>query len=155
MILSDFTKHLQSLEQIAFRLPDHTLVPIHFHVTEVGLLNKHYIDCGGTVRKEQKIGLQLFEANDYNHRLHPEKLINIINLSVTKLDLPDVEIEVEYQGKTIEKYSLDFLNNEFVLTSTQTDCLAKEACGIPVEKPKVKLSDLNKSTCCTPGSGCC
>ena len=155
MKLSEIKKALQKLETIAFQLPDGILVPNHFHVTEVGKVTKHFIDCGGTVRNEEVVNFQLWEADDYDHRLHPEKLIHIIELSDKYLDLGNLEIEVEYQGETIQKFGLDFDGNQFLLTTKQTDCLAKDACGIPAEKPKVKLSALNNQSCCTPNSGCC
>lgn len=155
MILSEFKSHLEKLSEIGFQLPDTTMVPGHFHVTEVGLITKKFIDCGGTKRNEEVISLQLWEANDYDHRLHPEKLIDILSLSEKELELPNKEIEVEYQGETIGKYGLDFNGTHFLLTSKTTDCLAKDNCGIPAEKPKVKLSELNNNSCCTPGSGCC
>ena len=131
------------------------MVPKHFHVTEVGKISKHFIDCGGTVRTENVINFQLWEANDYDHRLHPEKLVNIIELSENVLKLDDLEIEVEYQGSTIGKYNLGFNGKNFLLLNKQTDCLAKDACGIPTEKPKLKLSELETTNTCAPGSGCC
>ncbi|EIJ40568.1 hypothetical protein JoomaDRAFT_3632 [Galbibacter orientalis DSM 19592] len=156
MKLSDFKKHLKGKEKIAFQLPNGSLVPNHFHVTEVGAISKKFIDCGGTLREEKVINFQLWEENDYDHRLHPEKLIHIIELSEEKLNLEDNEIEVEYQGETISKYGLDIANGIFMLTTKQTDCLAKDACGIP-EKKNVKLSEIpiSSSNSCTPGSGCC
>lgn len=154
MKLSEFTNQLSGLSEIAFELPNGQLVPEHFHVTEVGKINKHFIDCGGTLRNEEKVSFQLWEENDYNHRLHPDKLINIIELAKTKLGLPDVEIEVEYQGESINKFELDFDGKNFLLVNTQTACLAKEKCGVPEQKPKVKLSELQNSSC-TPESGCC
>ena len=154
MKLSEFTNQLSGLNEIAFKLPNGQLVPEHFHVTEVGKISKHFIDCGGTLRDEEKISFQLWEENDYNHRLHPEKLVKIIELAKNKLDLPDVEIEVEYQGESINKFELDFDGKNFLLVNTQTTCLAKEKCGVPEQKPKVKLSELQNS-CCTPESGCC
>ena len=73
-------------------------------------------------------------------RLHPEKLVHIIELSEDKLQIPDLEIEVEYQMKdTIGKFDLDFDGTNFLLISKLTDCLAKDKCGIPAEKPKVKI----------------
>ncbi|MGW8123551.1 DUF6428 family protein [Roseivirga echinicomitans] len=36
MKISEIKSHLNNLEQIAFQLPDGSLVPSHFHVTEVG-----------------------------------------------------------------------------------------------------------------------
>lgn len=155
MTLSEIKNHLKHLETIAFQLPNGELVPKHFHVTEVGKISKHFIDCGGTVRTENVINFQLWEANDYDHRLHPEKLVNIIELSENVLKLDDLEIEVEYQGSTIGKYNLGFNGKNFLLLNKQTDCLAKDACGIPTEKPKLKLSELETTNTCAPGSGCC
>jgi len=157
MKLSEIKSQLNQLETIAFQLPDGTLVPNHFHVTEVGKVTKHFIDCGGTVRHEEVVNFQLWEANDYDHRLHPEKLLKIIELSQHKLDIGDLEIEVEYQGATIGKYGLDFDGKNFLLTTKKTDCLAKDNCGIPQEKKKVSLSHLQTSetVCCTPDGNCC
>ncbi|QSE96595.1 DUF6428 family protein [Fulvivirga lutea] len=156
MKLSEIKKQLLTLETIGFKLPDGSMVAGHFHVTEVGKINKHFIDCGGTVRKEEKANFQLWEANDYDHRLHPEKLLKIIELSEKVLEMGDLEIEVEYQGTTIGKYGLDFDGENFLLTTTLTDCLAKDNCGIPAAKPKVRLSELTtEAACCTPGGNCC
>lgn len=155
MKLSEIKKHLNDLDKIAFKLPDGTLVPEHFHVTEVGQVTKNFIDCGGTVRKEEVVNFQLWNADDYNHRLHPEKLLSIIELSERILSIGDHEIEVEYQAETIGKFGLDFDGKNFILTSKQTDCLAKDQCGIPEKKPRIKLSEIQKTTACEPGSGCC
>ena len=35
---------------IQLALPDQSLIPEHFHITEVGRVQKDFIDCGGTVR---------------------------------------------------------------------------------------------------------
>lgn len=157
MKLSEIKKHLTNLETIAFQLPNGTLVPNHFHVTEIGKITKNFIDCGGTIRNEEVVNFQLWEADDYDHRLHPEKLVDIIKLSEQVLNIGDLEIEVEYQGNTIEKYTLDFDGKTFLLTSKQTDCLAKDNCGIPEGKQKVSLSNINKPSepCCTPSTTCC
>ncbi len=168
MKLSEIKNHLKNLEQITFMLPDGELVPTHFHVTEVGKITKHFIDCGGTVRNEEVVNFQLWNADDYNHRLHPEKLVHIIELSEKKLGIEDLEIEVEYQMEnsksqipnsnfgTIGKFNLGFDGTNFLLTTLQTDCLAKENCGIPAEKPKLKLTELQTAgTSCNPNSGCC
>lgn len=153
MRLSQFSKALSTLDKIAFQLPNGSLVPEYFHVTEIGKINKKFIDCGGTLREEHKISFQLWEENDYNHRLHPEKLVKIIDLAKDKLHLEDHEIEVEYQGESINKYSLEFDGENFLLQNTETACLAKESCGVPTKKPKLKLSEIQNS--CAPGTGCC
>ena len=157
MKLTEIKEHLKSIVKIQFKLPNGELVPSHFHVTEVGIVTKHFIDCGGTVRKEEVINFQLWNANDYDHRLHPEKLLNIIQLSEKKLKIDDqLNIEVEYQGQSIEKYGLEFNGESFLLSTKYTDCLAKDSCGIPAQKPKMKLSELSAQTNgCAPGAGCC
>lgn len=155
MNLQEIKDVLESIEILKFQLPNGEFVPPHFHVTEIGAVKKHFIDCGGTVRKENKVNFQLWNANDYDHRLHPEKLIHILELSEEKLGLKNDEIEVEFQGETIQKFGLSFNGEYFLLESTQTDCLAKDNCGIPAEKPKVNLADLQKQTACSPSGNCC
>lgn len=156
MKLSEFKKQLSTVTDLNFVLPNGTKVPQHFHVTEVGQITKKFIDCGGTVRNEKVVSFQLWEANDIDHRLAPKKLNNIIALSEQVLGLEDAEIEVEYQSETIGKYNLEFNGKDFALTSTLTNCLAQDKCGIPVEKLKVNLVDLSgNQSCCTPGGKCC
>ncbi len=153
MKLSEIKNHLNTVDTVNFELQDGTVVPEHFHVTEVGVITKHFIDCGGTVRTEKVANFQLWEANDFEHRLKPEKLLNIIGLSEKALGMEDLEVEVEYQSETIGKYDLDFNGKNFVLIPTLTNCLAKDKCGIPPEKLKVNLG--KPVTTCTPGGGCC
>lgn len=155
MKLSQIKSLLPSLENVSFQLEDGTFVPEHFHVTEVGQVIKNFIDCGGVIRQEKVVNFQLWNANDYEHRLKPGKLLSIIELSENKLGIEDAEIEVEYQSTTIGKYDLDFDGQHFVLKNKQTACLAEDACGIPAQKPKIQLINLANSGSCTPGSGCC
>ena len=157
MKLSEFKQKLSSINELNFILPNGNMVPKHFHVTEVGQVNKHFIDCGGTVRDEKAVNFQLWEANDFDHRLAPKKLMDIIDLSERVLKIEDAEIEVEYQSDTIGKYSLEFNGTNFLLVSKQTNCLASDNCGIPPEKLKVNLKDLQTQSqgCCTPGTKCC
>lgn len=157
MKLSDFKNQLNTITELNFLLPNGKLVPKHFHVTEVGQITKHFIDCGGTVRDERVVNFQLWEAGDFDHRIAPQKLMSIIALSEKVLNLQDGEIEVEYQSDTIGKYGVEFDGANFLLTSKNTNCLASDSCGIPAEKMKKNLSELQttESSCCTPGGGCC
>jgi hypothetical protein len=155
MKLSAIKTQLEGLPQVNFLLPNGSQVPAHFHVTEVGQVSKKYIDCGGTLREESKVTFQLWEDGDVDHRLAASKLLNIIDLAERLLSIPDLEVEVEYQGDTIGRYGLDFNGTDFLLTATQTDCLAKDKCGIPMEKPKIRLSSIAQGPVCTPHSGCC
>lgn len=158
MTISQIKANLSAHETLLFQLPDGTSVPAHFHVTEVGEVTKRFIDCGGTHRQERLVSLQLWSANDYNHRLHPGKLVSIIELAEKQLGLGDLEIEVEYQGPdTISKFSLAAgENGTLLLTSKHTDCLAKSDCGVPEPKQAVSLAGFVADKAgCTPGGGCC
>jgi len=157
MRLSEIKEILPTLNNVEFQLENGDLVPEYFHVTEVGTVTKNFIDCGGTVRSEKTVNFQLWNADDFEHRLKPAKLLDIIRLSEEKLGIKDHEIEVEYQNTTIGRFDLEFNGKNFVLKNKTTACLAQDACGIPPEKQKVKLSDLSpdQASSCTPGSGCC
>lgn len=150
MKISEIKKALAGIEVVNFRMPDGSYLPPHFHVTEVGLVTKHFIDCGGVERKETVANFQLWEAGDYDHRLAPQKFLHILNLCARILGDEDLSIEVEYQQKTIGKFGLDFDGKDLILTNKHTACLAQDACGIPdAQLPKAP------SSCCTPDGGCC
>jgi hypothetical protein len=89
MKLSEFKKQLSTVTDLNFVLPNGAKVPQHFHVTEVGQVTKNFIDCGGTVRNEKVVNFQLWEANDFDHRLAPKKLNDIIALSEKVLGIED------------------------------------------------------------------
>lgn len=150
MKLSEVKAVLENLERVDFQFEDGTFVAEHFHVTEVGQVTKKFIDCGGTIREEIKVSFQLWNADDYEHRLKAGKLLNIIRLSERKLGIVDSEIEVEVQGKeTIGKYFLAFNGTHFLLKNTLTACLAEDICGIT---PNNQATQTN---CCDPNAGCC
>ena len=157
MKLSEIKLHLQNADGVNFKLPNGTMVPEHFHVTEVGIITKDFIDCGGTVRNEKVANFQLWNANDTEHRLKAGKLLKIIALSEKVLRIEDLEIEVEYQSDTIGKYDLGYDGTDFLLLPKQTACLASDHCGIPQQKQKIEMKVLGSSaeSCCTPGGGCC
>ena len=148
MKLSEIKELLNTLETVNFKLENGTYVPEHFHVTEIGVVTKHFIDCGGTVRNEQVANFQLWDANDFEHKLKPKKLLHIIALSEKILALKDLEIEVEYQSTTIGKYDLGFDGENFILIAKKTACLAQESCGTKPETAENKV-------CCSTESNCC
>lgn len=152
MKISELKQALTGMDAITFKLPDGSSLPPHFHVTEVGLVTKHFIDCGGVERKETVANFQLWEAGDYDHRLAPQKFLHILTLSKKVLGEDDLSIEVEYQQNTIGKFGLGFDGKDFLLTQKQTACLAQDACGIPDKDMKPAPA---ASSCCSPAKGCC
>ena len=151
MKINDFKNYLYELENVTFMLPNNEKIPPHFHITEMGIIDKHYIDCGGTIRKEKTANFQIWHANDYEHRIDPKKIIDIIEVAQKAVQMENLDIEVEYQSETIGKYELSFSDDCFQLVPTFTDCLAKDKCGIPSQ---TEINESNES-CCSPTSGCC
>jgi hypothetical protein len=155
MKISEFLYALSGLESLVITNENGQPIPSHFHVTEVGQTTKNYIDCGGTVREDKCISMQLWLAEDVDHRLSPQKLASIILQAANLWNQEDLPIEMEYQENTIGRYDLSFSNGVFKLLTKQTACLAPDQCGIPQEKVKLNLSEINPATTCKPGSGCC
>ncbi|TCD11722.1 hypothetical protein EZ449_05550 [Pedobacter frigidisoli] len=155
MKLSEIKRILATVESVNFQLENGQMVPDHFHVTEVGIITKDFIDCGGKLRHEKVANFQLWDANDYEHRLKAEKLLGIISLSEKVLGMDDLDIEVEYQMETIGKYDLGFDGTNFLLLAKQTACLASDACGIEVTHKKEMVNLAGEANTCKPGGGCC
>ena len=156
MKLSQFKSQLAQTENLSFVLQNGTKVPAHFHITEVGLTTKQFTDCGNTFRIQKTATFQLWTSVDFYHRLEPQKVLKIIESTESMFAGEDLDIEIEYQQETIGKFGLEFQDNQFVLTNTKTDCLAKDNCGI-TEKVKVSLDQLQETaaSCCAPNSNCC
>lgn len=154
MKLSEFKKYLANSESFAVQLPNGTFVPNHFHITEMGVVNKKYTDCGNTFREENYFTFQLWYSTDTWHKLTSEKVLKIIAGIEKNIQVEDYDILVEYQGEdTIGKFGLGFNGKDFLLESTKTTCLAQDNCGIPTEKIKKNLSEM--TSCCAPESNCC
>ena len=148
MKLSEFKSSLSQITQLKLMLPNGTAIPAHFHVTELALISKNFIDCGGVARVERKVTFQLWVANDIDHRLTPFKWLGIIKKGELDYGLTDEPVEIEYQGQTIERYGISFSEGVFHLTPLYTECLAPDHCGIPAEQ-------IPKTSCCSPSTGCC
>jgi hypothetical protein len=120
------------------------------------MTTKQFTDCGNTFRIRKTATFQLWTSVDIDHRLEAKKVLKIIDATENMFAGEDLEIEIEYQQETVGKFGLEFQNNQFVLTNTKTDCLAKDNCGIP-QKVKVSLDQLQETadSCCAPNGNCC
>lgn len=139
---------------VGFIFDDGDMIPGHFHVTEVGHVEKNFIDCGGTVRRVSTVQLQVWLGNDEEHRLTAGKLARILDSAKPLLPSDDLDVEVEYEDCVISQYTVDEATVAdgrivFQLGDKHTDCLAKEACGIEA------ASAAKGSSGCCGGSSCC
>lgn len=139
---------------LQFILPDGGMIPIHAHITEVGRVDKTFLDCGATVRKVSSLCLQSWVADDTDHRLPAGMLADIIERAAPILGADDLDVELEYEDGLISQFPLEtsgIRDNRilFTLGTKHTDCLAKEIC-----LPKPNSSEEEGSSCCS-GTGCC
>ena len=154
--LSELRHTLTKIDEFTIKLPDGSRVPAHFHITEAGLVAKHFIDCGGTIRKQSAITMQIWHSVDVHHRLTPQKLLKILDKAEPLFGGEDLPVEIEYQTDTIGKYHLEFDGEMFHLTATQTDCLAKVSCSVNGStEDEYKNSKRPALTICAPDTGCC
>ena len=155
MKVKELVEVLKTQASIGFVLPNGNSVPAHFHITEMGLVLKNYVDCGGKMRSERSATFQLWVAGDTDHRLTAQKFLGIIAIADGLYGIQDLEVQVEYQQETIGVFDLNYNGEKFTLQSKQTACLAEDACGIPEQKKKIEIKNLGAVNACTPGGGCC
>jgi hypothetical protein len=135
---------------LRFILPDGGIIPAHAHVTEVGRVDKTFLDCGGTARRNSSLCLQTWVADDIDHRLAAGKLAAIIDRAAPILGNDDLEAEIEYEDGFISQFPIESATPQgeliaFTLGTKHTDCLAKEIC----------LPTPQESSSCCSGTGCC
>ncbi len=125
---------------VRFLLPDGGMIPVHAHVTEVGRVDKRFIDCGGTKRSESHCLLQTWVADDTDHRLTADKLASILGLGKGLVEDDSLPVQIEYEEDLVSQFPLVDASHAddqlFLHTGLRhTDCLAKDRC--------------------LPGAGCC
>jgi hypothetical protein len=121
---------------VRFRLPDGVMVAPHAHITEVGLVTKSFVDCGGTLRSEVKCQLQSWVADDVDHRLSAAKLLSIIDKASGILGREDHTVELEHDVGFATQFQVvgaEAIAGELViqLAGRHTACLAPEKCCPP------------------------
>jgi hypothetical protein len=130
-------------------LPNSKAIPAHFHVTEVGHVQKRFVECGGTLRISASCVLQIWVANDLDHRLDTTKLNKIIEKGLGLFDNQQIPIEIEYEQGVLSQYPLQSIQIDdgglvFQVDNKHTACLAPDKCRV----------DLNVVSACNQ-PGCC
>lgn len=113
--------------------PDGDPIDLHFHVTEVGRVQKDFVDCGGTVRRTVVCLLQTWVGEDVEHRITAGKLLKAFEHAAPVLGAEDLPVELEYEACNVIQFTVTAVVPEaerlvVQLGSKHTDCLAKELC---------------------------
>ena len=130
-------------------LPDGSFVAPHFHVTEVGRVQRDFIDCGGTTRSASACVLQVWVATDVEHRLTAGRLASILSMAKFVLRSDDLPVEVEYEGTLVSQFPVvaaEATSSAVLLklAGKHTNCLAQDRCGLQIVNSE-----------CGPQTGCC
>jgi hypothetical protein len=142
-------------ENLRFILPTGTKIPIHAHITEVARIEKKFIDCGGTFRTETLCRLQLWFAEDTDHRATAGMLNKILEKSASFLETDDMEVDVEYEAPFVSQFPITDIavENDAVtlrLGSKHTACLAEDRC-LPPQPKSIQfkgIPTLQPTKCC-------
>jgi hypothetical protein len=118
---------------IKFYLPNGNKIPAHFHLTDVGSVFRHFIDCGAQVRDESYVQIQVWLGKDTEHRLNGETILKILSHSdvvLNKLsDLQSADVIIEYKDVLTSQYPIADIEQtdhavKIYLKPSETQCLA-------------------------------
>lgn len=119
--------------RVEFYLPNGNQVPAHFHLTDVGSVFRHFIDCGAQIRNEAYVQIQLWHGTDTAHRLNSGAVLKILNHSEVVLDklpdLPSADVILEYKEDVPSQYPITRIEQtdqlvKIHLQASETQCLA-------------------------------
>lgn len=149
MTVSELRRALEAAPTLPLTVlwPDGNPFEAHFHVTEVGRVQKDFVDCGGTVRRTVTCLLQTWVGEDKEHRITAGKLLKAFDHGAAVLGAGDLPVELEYEACNVIQFKVVAVEREedrFVvrLGGKHTDCLAKELCV-----PSARMGGV--------GAGCC
>ncbi len=127
--------------------PDGDPIEAHFHITEVGRVQKDFVDCGGTVRRTVVCLLQTWVGEDVEHRITAGKLLKALAHAAPILGGEDLPVELEYEACNVIQFRVTGIVAEpsrlvVQLGGKHTDCLAKELCV-----PSTRVAGANGGCC--------
>jgi len=159
MKLAELKKLLSENSQKRFQvsLPDGSSVPVCFHITEVGRVQKTFLDCGGTLREQVTCQLQIWVGEDIDHRIETGKIASILEVARPYLPDDSIPVEIEYENDVISQYAVEIAEvspDDVVLklAHKHTECLAPELCGLPALPSG---AGVGQSDGCCGGTGSC
>jgi hypothetical protein len=160
------TKEFLSLLQehpnksLLFEYKNGHYVGANYHITEIKNITVDAVDCGAKTDFWKETIIQLWESpteKDKRDYMSANKALAILS-KVDSIKPMEKEVEVKFEYSNPNFHTAQLFVNAYEITTNQiilklgvaqTDCKAKDECGVPVE---VGAQDTNS---CAPGSGCC
>lgn len=150
-------------KSLVFEYAPNQWIQPNYHITEVKHISVDSVDCGSQLDQWNETIVQLYESpnepktEDY---MSVYKALGILT-KVGKMKAYDLSSEIKFEYSNPNFHTAQLFVDDFDITSNnlvlklsinQTDCKAKDICGI--EEPN-KLELTNSTSCCDPKSGCC
>ena len=147
-------------KSLLFEYKNGHLVGANYHITEIKNITIDSVDCGANTDFWKETIIQLWESpteKDKREYMSAYKALGIL----TKVDLikpMEKEVEVKFEYNNSDFHTAQLFVNDFEINGDQlimklgveqTDCKAKDECGVPVEV------GVQEDSSCAPGSGCC
>lgn len=165
MKTQEFLTLLQENERKAllFEYKEGHFVDTNYHITEVKNTVIKSVDCGGRSDAWNETIIQLWESPSEKGKLGYMKVKKALEIlervnGIYSFD-GDAIVKFEYSNEKFHKAALEvqdvaFESNKLIikLFVSETDCKAKEACGLP---EKIEAVATESESCCDPKSGCC
>lgn len=147
-------------KELLFEYAPGKLVGANYHITEIKNITVDSVDCGAGTDFWKETIIQLWESPEEVGKrdfMLSHKALEILN-RVDRIKPMEKEVEVKFEYSNADFHTAQLFVNSFTLEEkqlvlhlgiNQTDCKAKDICGIPLEA--VSASENS----CSPGSGCC
>ena len=147
-------------KSLLFEYAPNLLVGANYHITEVKHITVDAVDCGANTDDWKETIVQLWESPSELGKtefMSVYKALGILTkVGKMKPYTLDAELKIEYSNATFHTAQL-FVNDYEIrgeqlmlkLAVEQTDCKAKDTCGVP------EPSAVAVEGSCAPGSGCC
>lgn len=145
-------------KSLLFEYAPNLLVGANYHITEVKNISIDSVDCGAGTDHWKETIIQLWESpSDLGKTtfMSAYKAMGILS-KVNRMHEMDktAVVKFEYGNATFHTTHLNVLGFDtrddkliIKLGTYNTDCKAKDACGIP--------ETVTQNATCEPGSGCC
>jgi len=151
-----------SNKSLLFEYKTGHLVGANYHITEIKNITIDSVDCGARPDFWKETIIQLWESpkeKDKREYMSAFKALGILN-KVDSIKPMEKEVEVKFEYSNADFHTAQLFVNDFEVNGDnlimklgveQTDCKAKDECGIPMEVGV----DAQAENSCAPGSGCC
>jgi hypothetical protein len=149
-----------SEKSLLFEYKPGQLVGANYHITEIKNITVDAVDCGAKTDFWKETIIQLWESPEEigkREYMTADKALAILN-RVDAIKPMEKEVEVKFEYSNAQFHTAQLFVNDVELNTSQlilklgveqTNCKAKDECGIPVE-----IGAQNENSC-APGSGCC